>query len=418
MSDESDDMSNNTDKSSESFDNDRSKHIKKNLIEKCNDTDVGERIRYDPPKLVKHRSKYIADGYGCFILICGRTGCGKTVVLRTIAPMMSDDIKYIIIASRVRDNPVHKVILEWAKSKGKKGIMVHEVDEYNEAIGETINNKKKNDGMLIIFDDFTEYKTRQNEFTNAQVVSFSQLRNYNACGISIQQQYCSFDTFLRCNSKIKIIFPMCDRHSVIAVRQEFTNLFGYAKKEELDKIFNDWYDYICNNKFKFLCMYSDPPKLTLGFGEKQIYPPQEKTKLDITNPPVTENKRGAGLRSRGLLRRTAVDLGLPAYRVNQLTDRALQEYIKVKSADAQDKIGNDNPQIKEILNEKTYPLSQKTLLSRFYRSLVKYKNTQNKDYLDQLKISINALLDNGHVSKDEILYKLQKYGIDKYFKFN
>jgi hypothetical protein len=48
----------------------------------------------------------------------------------------------------------------------------------------------------------------------------------------------------------------------------------------------------------------------------------------------------------------------------------------------------------------------------------KYKRSQNKEYLEPLKISINALLDNGHMSKDEILYKLQKNGIDREFKFN
>ena len=210
------------------------------------------------------------------------------------------------------------------------------------------------------------------------------------------------------------MFTMDDRHSVEAFRQEFINLFGTTNKEKLRKMFDSWYDYISTHKYNFLCMSSDPPKMTLNFN-KQLYPPNDKKPtLDLESPPK-QSMKGAGLKSRSMRLKIAVDLGLPKYRANGLSNAALEEYIKVKSADAQHKIGNDNPKIINILEDNK--VTGGTLSMRFYRNINKYKKTNNNDYLDKLKITINSLINNGIMSKDEVIYKISKAGLDQHFKF-
>ena len=68
--------------------------------------------------------------------------------------------------------------------------------------------------------------------------------------------------------------------------------------------------------------------MSLNF-KTQLYPPIERMSIDIEKP-LTVSKRGGALKSRGLLRRTAVDLGLPPYRVNTLSNKSLEDYIKIK----------------------------------------------------------------------------------------
>ena len=408
---DNDNETNSTD-SSTSDEHDCAKY--KNMTVKCEDTEVGKMIKYDPPELIEHKCKWMPSGF-FMLTISGSSGTGKSVMLRKLI-MCYNDIctKNVIIAARMRDNPVHKAILDWCKSEKKNGYLLHEVDEFNQRIASIINKKQKEDGMLIIFDDFTEYKDRSNEYTNCQICVFSQLRNYNACAISIQQQYQSFDTYLRCNSKVKITYMMSNRSSTECFRQEFINNFGVCNKDALKQIFDKWYMYICENKYSFLMMISEPPMLLLNFN-KQIYP--EKTNdVDISQAPKV-SAVGKGLKNRAMLRRMAVDLGCPDYRVNNMTNKSLEEYIKIKSAQSQKDIGNDNPQIKELLENKKYAPSGGTLTNRFHKHINKYNTTKNKDYLEKLNLTINSLLSTNHMNKDEVLYKLKKYGLEDKFKF-
>ena len=410
-------------------------------LEKCTDTDVGKMIHLPLKKLITHESKYLPKGDGVFLLISGRTGCGKSVLLRKLIPMFTSQTKYIIIATKLRDVDAHKAVMAYCKEFSLHGHMVYDSDEFYRTLAGIIKEKKKEDRILVIFDDFSDYKagSRTDSLNSTQINTFCQLRNYQASGVSITQAYQNFDTFVRGNSRIKVTFPMDCRHSVIAIRNEFCDMFPNVDPKFLREIFDKAYEYTQTHKFTYLTMYSDPPRLCLGF-DKQVYPQEDRAgnadhpndeELDpdfdwarIKHLTKTGDTKGKGLAKRQQLRKLAKELGFPTNGMSKATNAILEQFIKLKTAQGQQGAGNDNPELQKIIEhaEKTSHiegagLSQhpESLKRRLYKLVHKWdtRTYRNKHQLfEDLRLVVYNLLEQKIIPLEDLQHLMKVHQLE------
>jgi len=388
------------------------------FLEDCDTTDVGKRIAFTPKPLTIHKSKYLPKGDGIFMLLSGKTGTGKSVLLRDIIPMFSEKTKYMIIATRIKGNDCHEAIKKWADHSKVICNIVYNPEHYAETLKDYIDKKKEDDKMLIIFDDFSNYKEgRTDEYENAKIATFSCLRNWGASGLDVTQSYTAFNTWLRRNCRINILYPQ-NRHAVDSFKEEVVSSLGKSNREKISLLFEKLYSYIETNKFTFICFYTEPARLCLGFS-KQIFPPESEMKnvgeddLKIEEPEP-KIRGGDGFNSRTGLRCKAHKLGYPAHLLNNSSNIQLKEYIELR--DKFPSITDEDPRIKAIYEVTN--LHKPTLRNRLIKLLKKFKDTQDDKYINQLQIVINTLIENGYATKEEIIFKLDNNGILNKFKFN
>jgi hypothetical protein len=370
---------------------------------------LGYMIKMKDAPVVKHPDTRIPSHYGVWIIIVGTTGCGKTFLLREIVPMFKRPT-YVVIATLL-PSEAHQGIEDYFNEiGGTKVIRITTPNEWYEQIAlikmEIVQDKTRKSDCLLIFDDFFGSKKR-NQYNAIQIDAFSQLRNFNFNGISISQSYKNYDTSQRNNASIKIMFPCRCRWSEAIFRDEIMNYFRTTTKEEKDnlsRIIQRCLDYINehSSEHRFLCLWSDPIKLTLDF-EKTLLPQDDihaksqgeidKMKREESESEGEESEseeeeseseeeeseseeeeseseeeersfgsvhyhkdksngmtsRGKGIvsplkgthpKDRHLLISQAVDMGLPPNKVRFLTNYQLQKYIDHKVSLGEKEAGN------------------------------------------------------------------------------
>ena len=407
----------------------------KPIIVKTDTNNIGKMIGMEDEPLVKHLDPVIPDGYGVWILIAGTTGTGKTYLLRALIPMFKKP-SYIILATKLHDVEVHSKIRQYCKQEKIKFYKCYDDEGYWEVI-KMVREDQKNDktkDMLIIFDDFSNYKEGRNDkLTNCQIQTFSMMRNYRACGISITQQYQNFDTFLRCNAKLKILFPVEDVHGIDCYKRDIRNVFASVPKDIIMPKIDKWLDYINSHQFTFLCLCGKPnPRMMLGFKKTLFELPKAKEGGDIddvdenTQKTTEEMKKydvrgrlktslAKGMIERNKLLHQAFDLGLPTYR-HEITNAQLKQYIELKSAQGEKSAGNDSPEVKKII-EGAGVHTQKTLYHYFMHIIRKMSRGEHTEK-DKAKFSktVDEMIDAGYLTKDRLNFYLHKYDIEDMIK--
>lgn len=380
------------------------------IYEEDSETPLGFRIKREKATTLVHKSKLLKPNSN-FIIITGATGTGKSTMLLSLLPMFSNQTKYIILASKKLDDPVHKSVEKYCKKEKIQFDIVHDVNECSTKLSELLDTKNKNEHAIIIFDDFnTEYSSRGEEpHNNIMIKCFAMMRSSNCSGIAITQSYSNIPTKVRENTTMRIVFSMGNVYSVRALIDDTAGLFYSGDNEkQVRKDIQNIYKQVHIKPHQFIIITSGypSPQIRLGWN-KVLYPIEQEG--EIVGGSIKGKKRGKsdGLSLKQKLYKQAKELGYPPYMFNTASKKALEEYIKVATARAQKQAGNTAPELDEILENEDYG-SEPVLRRKLNYNVRRYRTTSNPKLLDKIAEFVNLGIKKNFWTVMQMRYYLKK----------
>jgi hypothetical protein len=211
---------------------------------------------------VKHKNPLFRDGWMSMI-ICGTSGCGKTSLMAQLVPGISDTVKFITIASRVKGNDFHLAVKKWAESKHM--IYVWHDDPiklaaYIEALHDGGFLIKDEQEMLLIFDDFAPPATLSKDKRVQLVVrAFTTWRNYGLHLIVVCQNASMVPQDSRNCLTLRMMFES-DARPMQNFRDGFIGLLP-------DKdVYHNLEKYVCCVPWTYICYRKKPLEIGIGKG--------------------------------------------------------------------------------------------------------------------------------------------------------
>lgn len=251
---------------------------------------------------IAHKHDFLRKGFFC-ITMYGMTGSGKSWLLRDIIPIISDNIKTIIIATRVEDVDVHIAVRNYIESKNGKdrsedrpyfSKIVYDPDELIGLLkllkDEGRVSREGNQGLLI-FDDFNVGRPHDKYITSI-IHAVSKYRNKGWNFILIVQQPQMLPTAVRTNVTARILF-----HS--EQPETYENFIKPLKTRASDlQVLDFLCRYIEFKRFSYLMSRNDPFEISIGNGLelKKIM-----TNTDVSIPTVKQLQQEMGVRNRAEL---------------------------------------------------------------------------------------------------------------------
>lgn len=276
--------------------------------------------RIEIPKLptIKHSSPFFRDGF-LSMTIVGKSGCGKTQMLASILPGISPSIKTVIIATVVKNVPVHLAIKEYFTKKGIYSAISYDpmelrgFVEYAEKIGHVSLERQG----LIIFDDFNTGRAT-GPYWEFIIHAFTKLRNSGWNFIILSQQPSFIPTIVRNCTTSRILFD-CYSKSALST---FT-------RDVVDRIpdrgaYDTLLDYIQKVPYSYVLVQEHPFEVSAG-------------SLDKFRPVMNEN-----IVMMPTLRELMSEMGVKS-----------REALDTKSARLQAQAGNTAPQLDGIAHRAT-----------------------------------------------------------------
>jgi len=190
----------------------------------------GTQIAIHCPAPEAHKCKYFPDGYLSFVIV-GQPGSGKSMLLLSIIPNI-EDLKAIVIVSRVGRNQVYDAIEGYCKDQEIDFQIFNEPDTFNACLEDMTEEYEPTDHKLIVFDDFSPKGTQLSAYTKAMENVSMIMRNYGFYSIYITQSATNVPTIVRNNATVRITFNMSDTYAKNSYTHDFIN-DGYGDKEDM-----------------------------------------------------------------------------------------------------------------------------------------------------------------------------------------
>lgn len=384
-------------------------------------------IKCDVRKLFEHENDKIGimPKGSVRIIINGKSGTGKSHLLRIILLMLHEPT-HIIICTTVVGNDVHEGIRKYCKSKGIKYHFFLEPSDFLHDMSEIVEKKKTDDHIICIFDDFTDCHTgKDNEYHNCAIRAFSKWRNYNVSNIIITPDVSDIKTNIRNSSNMQILFPVENPYGHIEFKKILKNKFPKMNADYWEKL----YDYISKHEYNFI-MYCDTkdgkrfPHLRLNW-DKVVYPVEheggnddnEEEEIDEEEAdakPIKIDKRtlnknhGYGLTERHKLLKQALEMGLPAYFTHTVTTGQLRNFLKYQTKKG-GKFEGSADMLMGVIGENKP--SKQTLMTRLYRNIKKYKETEKDTYWAMINYTCKELLKYNYADKIRLKHILETKGL-------
>ena len=390
------------------------------IFEKDDSTPMGYRIKRPKGDEVEHKSKFLKS-VSNFIMIVGATGTGKSTCLFAVLPCFSNKVKYIVLASGKIDDDAHTAIKQYCESEGIKFYYTHEPDDTNDTLADVLDEKKKDEHVIVIFDDYNlNYTSKADDVYNNTIVKvFAMLRSSNCSGIVISQSYSNIPPKCRENCNMRIVFGLGNIFSVRAFMDDITGMFFTGDNEkdirnEIKKLYQQVYKK--NHEF-IVIMSNPPPQIRLGW-QQIIYPPDLAVEVSAGSLPSETKKKPvkalpSKIREKHELYRQATELGFPKWRFRTITPEELKKFIKIASAQSQKGVGNSAPELDEIINggEIITPHKERQKLTYHMRM---FRKNANPKHLDIVAKYADKLVKDGYMTLGEMKYLLKCGGVSEY----
>ena len=386
------------------------------IFDRDDSTPLGFRIKRKVNKDIIHKSKFLKNNSN-FIIVVGTTGCGKSTALLTILPMFSNLTKYVVLVSKKMIDDAHTAIKNYCEHENIEFKYLHSVEEASNGIADILDEKKEDEHMVVIFDDFLEYSSRADEPHNHMVIkTFAMLRSSNCSAIAVTQSYSTIPTKVRENTTMRIVFALGNIYSVRTFLDDVTGLFYEGDNEKIIKHdIKEIYKNTFKEPFQFIVVTSTPPQPQIRLGwNKILYPPEQEGTIAGGSVMKPKRKLNSGLIKRQEIAKQAIDLNFPKWRVNETSTPNLLKYIDEMTKAGQSNAGNTAPEISLSSFDSTDGPSMRRKLQYHTR---RYLTANNPKNLKNATKYLNNLVVGGQMTEDEAKHFLHKNFMDDYIEF-
>jgi hypothetical protein len=273
-------------------------------------------ITIKDPAIIKHKSPFFHDGFLSMAVI-GKSGCGKSRAIAAVLPGISDSIDTILIATIVKDVPLHLAIQKYFNDKGKFCVITHdpyEAREFVDMAQELGEVTEKKQGLLLV-DDFNDGRS-SGPYWDFVVHAFTKLRNNGWNFIIAAQQPQFLPTIVRNCTTQRMLFDCYSKTAFTTFTRDV------ADRVPDQGAYDTLLDYIRAVPYTYMMIREHPFEISAGKLDK-FKPVMNEHNVDI--PTLSEIEREMGvsgrheidMKSRGLQRRA----GNTARQLNQSTSR-------------------------------------------------------------------------------------------------
>jgi hypothetical protein len=275
---------------------------------------------------VEHKSDYFRNGYLAMI-VAGASGCGKSRLLASILPMVSDKVETVIIATIIRDAPVHLAIIEYFKRKGAFAAIERDLPTLYKFVdtARELGQVNHETPGLMIFDDFAVKPGGTGPHWEFVIYAASKLRNHGWSIITVTQRPTFIPTIVRDCSNARVLFTCYTRSAIESFCRDVSDRVADPN------ILKILVDYINSHHYHYLYIREFPLEVCLGQGTKLRPVLRERS---VIFPTYNE-----------VLREMGID--------PSLSPAVARKLLKEKSSAAQIQAGNTAPQLQDDLPERT-----------------------------------------------------------------
>jgi hypothetical protein len=243
-------------------------------------------ITIPEPVTIRHKG-YFRDGFLAMI-VAGGSGCGKSRWMASVLPFISDSIKTVIIATIIKDAPVHKAICDYFTKRGcLTGIESEPADMYE--LVEICREKgivTPTRPGLICFDDFATRASGTGPHWEFIIYAASKLRNNGWNFITITQRPTFIPPIVRDCSTGRVLFNCYTSSAISTFLSDLKR--RVANPEHLESLVS----YITNTHFTYIYVREFPLEVCVGKGsEARVVLRQQDTVI----PTLNDIKKELGL---------------------------------------------------------------------------------------------------------------------------
>jgi ABC-type dipeptide/oligopeptide/nickel transport system ATPase component len=242
---------------------------------------------------ISHRSDFFRPGF-LSLAIIGKSGCGKTHLLASILPGLSENIKTVVIATVVKAVPVHLSIVDYFRKHKVYSTIVHEPEEAL-ALVKTCEDLKyvtpQRQGLLI-FDDFNIGRAT-GDYWDFTIHAFTKLRNIGWNFIILAQQPQFIPTIVRNCTTARILFDCYSKQALLTFTRDVADRI--ASQDAYDTAL----DYIRAVPYTYMMVREHPFEISAGkLGKTRTL----ITESSVVIPTLNDLMKEMGVSSKAQLR--------------------------------------------------------------------------------------------------------------------
>lgn len=274
------------------------------------------------------------------LMMCGKSGCGKTRLMAELVPSISPQIRFICIATHVYRNPFHLAVKDWA-TKQKRVCVILDDPTYIEQFVKTLHEKRflvpGRQELLVIFDDFSINRHSKSKDNNLVIEAFTRWRNLGVNFVVVCQDATMVAPSCRNCTNMRILFNSASRDSISAFSKDIVDrVADYDTYANLIR-------YITSIPYSYILIRENPLELSVGKGmEARSIMTDHSVDIPTYGEIMQEIGAGSPCELDALTRRMQKRMGNTAPQLTQR--RAPEQYPSLRSteSDSDSSAGEDS----------------------------------------------------------------------------
>ena len=244
---------------------------------------------------LRHTSPFFRPGFVSMTIV-GKSGCGKTQLLASVLPGISPEIRTIIIATAVRNVPLHLAIKKFFSSRGVFCGISHDPEEMRAFVemSERLRHVTPDKQGLIIFDDFNTGRAT-GPYWDFTIHAFTKLRNSGWNFIILSQQPSFIPTIVRNCTTGRVLFDCYSKSALTTFTRDV------ADRITDRKAYDALLSYIQRVPFTYLLVQEHPFTVSAGtlgnfrpvLTEREVIMPTMRDlmhEMNVTTPQQLRTK--------------------------------------------------------------------------------------------------------------------------------
>jgi len=197
------------------------------------------------------------------MMMCGKSGCGKTQLMAQLVPGISSLVKFICIATHVYRNPFHLALKNWATQQKRICVILDQpeaIESYVKDLHEQGWLMPGKQELLLIFDDFAINRHSRSKDGNLVVEAFTRWRNLGVNFIIVCQDATMVAPSCRNCTNTRILFNSASRDAIHAFSKDVNDRVADYK------VYSDLITYITSIPYSYILLKENPFEVSIGKG--------------------------------------------------------------------------------------------------------------------------------------------------------